>query len=174
MIADSGAGNLSFRKAIIIGANGGIGSSVAIALARQGIESALVGRNEKAINVLAKTCTDAGAKSIPLVCDIAHINTIESTVNTAIDLLGGLNYLINCAGISADEKLHETDLTSSEAILDTNLRAHMYFRSLHTPGNKQAYRWCCNQDWRSQSPLYGSKHLFGREPRWRGACRGDI
>ncbi len=133
MIADSGAGNLSFRKAIIIGANGGIGSSVAIALARQGIESAVVGRNEKAINVLAKTCIDAGAKSIPLVCDITRINTIESTVNTAIDLLGGLNYLINCAGISADEKLHETDLTSSEAILDTNLRAHMYFARYTLP-----------------------------------------
>ena len=47
-------------------------------------------------------------------------------VASAIDQLGGLNYLINCAGISASGKLHEGDLADSEAILNTNLRAHMY------------------------------------------------
>ena len=133
MTETNSSGKLSSRKAIIVGANGGIGSSVAVALAREGIESALVGRNEKTINAIAKTCNDAGAKSIPLVCDIAQTNTIEATVNTAIEQLGGLNYLINCAGISAREKLHETDLASSEAIIDTNLKAHLYFARYTLP-----------------------------------------
>ncbi|MCP4981310.1 MAG: SDR family NAD(P)-dependent oxidoreductase [Gammaproteobacteria bacterium] len=121
---------LSSGKALVIG---GIGSAVALALARQGVESALVGRNEESINTIAKNCVDAGARSIPVVCDIRQISTIESTVIEAIDQLGGLNYLINCAGISCKEKLHETDLASSEAILDTNLRSHLHFARYALP-----------------------------------------
>jgi NADP-dependent 3-hydroxy acid dehydrogenase YdfG len=82
---------------------------------------------------MAQTCIEAGAESFPLHCDIAQIDTIEPTVSTAIERLGGLHYLINCAGISAMGKLHETDLASSDAILDTNLRAHMYFARYSLP-----------------------------------------
>jgi NADP-dependent 3-hydroxy acid dehydrogenase YdfG len=127
MAANNTNAKLSSRKALIIGANGGIGSAVAIALAQQGVELALVGRNKAALDTIAKTCNEAGARSFPLTCDITQADRIESTVNTAIEQLGGLNFLINCAGISASDKLHETDLASSLAILDTNLRAHLYF-----------------------------------------------
>lgn len=84
MSANNYASNSISPKALIIGANGGIGSSVALALSKQGIETALVGRNEKAINNIAKVCGDTGSKSIPLVCDIAKISPIKSIVNKAI------------------------------------------------------------------------------------------
>ncbi|TNF87363.1 MAG: SDR family NAD(P)-dependent oxidoreductase, partial [Gammaproteobacteria bacterium] len=69
----------------------------------------------------------------PITCDIAKTETIESAVNQAIDRLEGLNYLINCAGISASAKLHETDLVDSEAIIDTNLRAFLYLARYALP-----------------------------------------
>jgi NADP-dependent 3-hydroxy acid dehydrogenase YdfG len=115
------------RKALIVGANGGIGSAVAVTLAQDGIDSALVGRNEAAIRQVGQTCRANGAKAFPLVCDISQTDRIEATVDAAITQLGGLNYLINCAGIWARDKLHEGDLASSEKILDTNLRAQLYF-----------------------------------------------
>jgi NADP-dependent 3-hydroxy acid dehydrogenase YdfG len=110
-----------------------MGEAIALALAQQGIDLALVGRNEEAIIALAKTCTQAGVKTLPLVCDIADTSTIESTVAAAIEGLGGLNYLINCAGISKEGKLHETDLADCDAILDTNLRSHLYLARYSTP-----------------------------------------
>jgi 3-oxoacyl-[acyl-carrier protein] reductase len=125
--------DLSSRKAIVIGANGGIGSCVARALASRGVTAALVGRNKNTLTTVAQTCIEVGADSFPLHCDIAQIDSIESTVKTAIERLGGLHYLINCAGVSAIEKLHETDLASSDAILNTNLRAHMYFARYSLP-----------------------------------------
>ena len=124
---------LSSRKAIVVGASGGIGGSVARALASHGVATALVGRNEAELNTVAQSCVESGADSFPLYCDISQIRTIETTVNKAIGRLGGLNYLINCAGISAKEKLHETDLASSEAIIITNLRAQMYFARFALP-----------------------------------------
>ena len=120
-------------KAIVVGANGGMGKAVALALAQQGIELALIGRNEEAITALAQACTDAGTRAFPVVCDIAKTATIESTVADAIAGLGGLNYLINCAGISKEGKLHETDLADCDAILDTNLRSHLYLARYATP-----------------------------------------
>ena len=110
-----------------------MGKAVALALAQQGIELALIGRNEEAITALAQACTDAGTRAFPVVCDIAKTATIESTVADAIAGLGGLNYLINCAGISKEGKLHETDLADCDAILDTNLRSHLYLARYATP-----------------------------------------
>ncbi len=113
-------------KALVVGASGGMGSAIAVALAGAGVDCALMGRNPEAINAVAERCRQAGAAAHTVNCDIEQIDTIEAAVKTAIEQLGGLNYLVNCAGISAQEKLHETDLVSSEAILATNLRAFLY------------------------------------------------
>lgn len=120
-------------KAIVVGANGGMGSAIALALAQNGIECALVGRNEQAVTAVADACSESGAKAFPLVCDIAKIETIEPTVAEAISRLGGLNYLINCAGISITGKLHEGDLKDSDAIIDTNLRSQLYLARYALP-----------------------------------------
>lgn len=113
-------------KALVVGANGGMGRAVALALAQQGVDVALMGRNEAAIDAIVAECGNAGINAIPVVCDIAQTATIEAGVNAAIEQLGGLNYLVNCAGISPGGKLHEGDLASAEALLDTNLRAHLH------------------------------------------------
>ena len=101
---------LTNAKALVVGANGGIGRAIAIALAGAAVDTALIGRNEAAINAVAASCREAGAAAHPVVCDIARTDTIEAAVYEAIDKLGGLNFLVNCAGISARAKLHETDL----------------------------------------------------------------
>jgi NADP-dependent 3-hydroxy acid dehydrogenase YdfG len=129
---------LGGKKALVVGANGGMGRAIAMDLARQGVDTALMGRSEEAINAVSKTCQQAGAAAHPVICDIAKTETIEVAVNEAIGRLGGLNYLVNCAGVSVHEKLHETDLVGSEAILDVNLRAFLYLARYALPEiNKQ-------------------------------------
>ena len=117
---------MSDFKALIVGASGGIGTTVAIALARTGIASALIGRNVEKLTENARACIDAGEYAFPVVCDISKIATIESAVTEAISKLGGLNFLINCAGTSMQNKLHEASLDDCDAMLDTNLRAHYH------------------------------------------------
>ena len=113
-------------RALVIGANGGMGRAVALALARAGVDLALLGRNTDAIDAITAECRDAGAVAHAVICDIAQIETIAAAVEAAIDRLGGLNYLINCAGISPEGRLHEGDLASAETLLATNLRAHLH------------------------------------------------
>ena len=115
------------HRALIVGASGGIGTAVAISLARNGISSTLVGRNPEKLKDTEKACTEVGGYAFPIICDIAQTPTIEAAVAEAIAKLGGLNYLINCAGASIRGKLHEADLEDCNAIIDTNLKAHYYF-----------------------------------------------
>jgi 3-oxoacyl-[acyl-carrier protein] reductase len=124
---------MSERKALIVGGSGGIGSAVAIALAHNGITSALIGRNSDKLTENAKACIEAGEHAYPVVCNISQTATIKGAVAEAIDNLGGLNYLINCAGTSIPGKLHEVDLDDCDTILDTNLRAHYYFARYTLP-----------------------------------------
>ena len=113
-------------KALIVGASGGMGRAVALSLAREGLALALLGRDRQALDDIAGQCREVGATVIVVVCDIAQIETIEAAVNEAIGGLGGLNYLVNCAGISPDEPLHDGKLEAAEAILKTNLHAHLH------------------------------------------------
>ena len=127
------ADGIRCTRALVVGASGGMGSAVAEALAGRGISVALVGRNQSSLSAVAQRCAAAGAAAYPMVCDIARVETIEAMVTSAIEQLGGLNYLVNCAGISPHGKLHEGDLADSEAILNTNLRAHLYLARYALP-----------------------------------------
>jgi NADP-dependent 3-hydroxy acid dehydrogenase YdfG len=118
--------DISQGKALVVGATGGMGRAVALALAAEGAKLALLGRDEAALAAIVEQCAERGAKAISVVCDITRVDTIEAAVGEAIEKLDGLNYLVNCAGISPKESLHDSDLASAEAILDTNLRAHLH------------------------------------------------
>jgi len=89
---------LAGKKALVVGASRGIGSDIAVALAQEGITTALIGRNAQALAETANACAKAGAQAVSIVCDISHTATLEGAATDAIRNLGGLNYLINCAG----------------------------------------------------------------------------
>lgn len=114
--------NLTGRKALVVGAYGGMGSAVAVALAREGVACALMGRSRERLMETAKTCAEAGTAAFPVVCDIAQTETIESAVRQAVDALGGLNFLINCAGFYQKTTADQGALETWDRILDVNLK----------------------------------------------------
>lgn len=118
---------LAGKKALIIGAGGGMGKSISAALAREGVTSVLLGRSEGSLAEAADACARQGTPGLPLIFDIAQIDQIEKVVSEATGILGGLNFLINCAGIYEGGAAHEVDLDRWDKKLDINLRAHYYF-----------------------------------------------
>jgi len=118
--------NIADKKAIIVGATGGMGRAISTALANEGVTSVLLGRNDNLLSELSEECAKLGTPGIPLASDISNLSSIESVVSKAIDLLGGLNYLINCAGIYEGGKAQEVDLKKWDRKLDINLRSHYY------------------------------------------------
>jgi len=100
---------LRSRKAIISGANRGIGRSIALAYAAEGVHLALLGRNREACNALAQEIS----KSHPDIrCVAAHVDleqpeTIRPAVEESVRALRGLDILVNCAGGAYRGKLAE-------------------------------------------------------------------
>jgi NADP-dependent 3-hydroxy acid dehydrogenase YdfG len=113
---------LEGRKALIVGAYGGMGRAVALALAREGVACALMGRDREKSMETAKECAEAGTAGLPVVCDIARTETIERAVRQAIDGLGGLNFLVNCAGSYQTTTADKGALETWDRVLDVNLK----------------------------------------------------
>ena len=100
---------LKGRKAIISGANRGIGLTIAEHFAAEGIDLALLGRNEKeladaAAQVRAK---HASVRVFTAVMDLEQPQTINPAVESAVRQLGGVDILVNCAGGAYRGRLEE-------------------------------------------------------------------
>ncbi len=100
---------LKNRKALISGANRGIGRSIALAYAEEGIHLALLGRNDAACNELAEEISKAHPH---ITCVAVHVDleepqTIKPAVEQSVRKLGGLDILVNCAGGAYRGKLAE-------------------------------------------------------------------
>jgi len=101
--------SLNNRKAIISGANRGIGRSIAIAYAAEGVHLALLGRNREACTALAEELSKAHPKitCTAVYVDLEQPQTIRPAVEESVAALGGLDILVNCAGGAYRGKLAE-------------------------------------------------------------------
>ena len=115
------------KKALIIGASGGMGSAVASMLAKNGVHCALVGRDKQKLEDIFSVCSSSGNPCFIFTCNISECSEIKKCCEQAIDSLGNLNYLIHCAGNYNKASADECDLEVWDDILDANLRSTYHF-----------------------------------------------
>ena len=85
---------LQGKTAIVAGGSRGIGKAIAKALAREGVDMALVSRNVRDLEATAAQITgESGRKVVPLACDVAKRDDVDRMVQQAVEALGGLNIL---------------------------------------------------------------------------------
>ena len=85
--------------ALVTGASRGIGKAIALQLASDGYDLALVGRD---LDALTQVCKEAGAqvRTLPIVADLGDVSACKLIVDRTIEGFGGLDLLVNCAGLS--------------------------------------------------------------------------
>jgi NAD(P)-dependent dehydrogenase (short-subunit alcohol dehydrogenase family) len=117
--------SLSDQRALVTGGSRGIGAAIAEALVDAGAAVALLGRDAGALNVVRDRLAARGTV-VTQVGDVADTAQAQSAIARASEQLGGLDILINNAGI---EQLCDS-LTVTEAIwdriLDTNLKGAFF------------------------------------------------
>ena len=84
------------KTVLITGASRGIGAESARAFAAKGANVALLARGKDAIEALS---AEIGATAIALPCDVASYTDVAAAVQTSVDTFGGLDVLINNAGV---------------------------------------------------------------------------
>ncbi len=105
------------RDAVVTGAGSGIGAAIAVALAAKGARVALVDLNEEAAKARAAAIPDA----IGYGCDVRDAASVEATVAAVRDDFGGIDILVNSAGIVALAPAEEIDDRAWEQTIAVNL-----------------------------------------------------
>jgi short-subunit dehydrogenase len=118
--------------ALVTGASSGIGASTARALAAAGARVALVARRRDHLDALA-TELPAGT-AVPFVCDVRDPRAIVTTVAAVQDRIGGVDVLVNNAGIGRYLAFLESGPEDVAAIFETNLHAALHFTRAVLPG----------------------------------------
>ena len=118
--------------ALVTGASSGIGASTARALAAAGARVALVARRRDRLDALA-TELPAGT-AVPFVCDVRDPRAIVTTVAAVQDRIGGVDVLVNNAGIGRYLAFLESGPEDVAAIFETNLQAALHFTRAVLPG----------------------------------------
>jgi len=117
------SGRLAGQRAIVTGAASGIGRAIAIALGGAGAEVALVDRaEEQKLAAVAAAIAQAGGRSFVRRADITDEPTVLALFADALSRLGGLDILVNCAGVLFEKPLLETTVDDYERLMAVNLR----------------------------------------------------
>jgi short-subunit dehydrogenase len=109
-------------RVLITGASRGIGRCLAEKLAPLGVKLSLVARGETALGELADKLSSSGALAFAIPADVADQNQRESLVRTAVEKMGGLDVLVNNAGVASWGHFD----TSSEAVLRTIMEVNFF------------------------------------------------
>jgi NAD(P)-dependent dehydrogenase (short-subunit alcohol dehydrogenase family) len=109
-------GRLDGRRILITGAASGMGMAIARLFADEGARLALLDRNEAGVTALAGELGVSG-----FACDVASRAEVNAVVAQAGDALGGIDGVINAAGILITKLFDELDPESWDRMLAVNL-----------------------------------------------------
>ena len=126
------------RAAIVTGASSGLGRATSARLARDGFAILAVGRDEKALAEVCDSISGAGGRAAPLVANVTDADAPAVIVSRAVKEFGGIDALINAAGVIASGSVADTTDAGWDAMMDVNVRAP--FRLIREAANALALR----------------------------------
>lgn len=112
---------LQDKVAIITGGGRGIGKAIALGFAAEGCNIVLCARSEGELAQVAVEIQNLGREGLAIVCDVSDEEQVRSLITQTIETLGGIDVLVNNAGIGAMRPVWGTPKRSFESILAVNL-----------------------------------------------------
>jgi 3-oxoacyl-[acyl-carrier protein] reductase len=127
--------DLTGKCALVTGASGGIGGSIARALYAQGAKVALSGTRVDPLNVLA---SELGERAFVTPCNLSDTDAVKALAGQASEAMGGLDILVNNAGITRDNLFMRMSDDDWQSVIDVNLTSTMHLmKSVMRPMMKQ-------------------------------------
>jgi NAD(P)-dependent dehydrogenase (short-subunit alcohol dehydrogenase family) len=123
-------GALDGRRAIVTGAGSGIGRGIAGRLATEGAAVVIADLDEPAAVATAAAIVDAGGQALAVRCDVTVDLDCVAAVSRAVDAFGGLDLLVNNAGIIRRRTVVETSEAEWDLVIAVNLKS-VFLMSRH-------------------------------------------
>lgn len=117
---------LSGKVALITGAAQGIGRGIALRLAKEGADIALVDLNPEKLRHVAEEVQVLGRKASTFVADVGDREQVFQAVEHAHSTLGGLDIMVNNAGISQVKPLLDVTAEEIERIYRINVQGTLW------------------------------------------------
>jgi NAD(P)-dependent dehydrogenase (short-subunit alcohol dehydrogenase family) len=128
------AADLSGKTALITGASKGLGKSMALALAGAGARIALVARDKQKLEAVQQEIADAGGEASVFLADVSQEDSVLALERNVTNQLGGVQILINNAGINIRKNLVDFTLEEWRSVMDTNVTSVFLMCRAFAPG----------------------------------------
>ncbi len=114
------------KVALVTGASSGIGQAAALRFGAAGVKVAMVARRAEKLEEVADAIRAQGGEAKSIAADVTQEAEIDRIVEEAVRAFGGLDVLVNAAGIIANGTIENTKLADWDYMFDINVRAPFY------------------------------------------------
>ena len=123
---------LSNKKALVTGAGMGIGQGIAIELARQGAQVAVHYAHTEPEETVSEI-ERLGGKAVTVQGDLSKVSECERVIDEAAEALGGLDTLVNNAGVTKALPFLDTDEETYDSLFDLNMKGYFFLARRAVP-----------------------------------------
>ena len=131
---------LKGKRAIVTGGNRGIGRCCALALAREGARVCIAARNRELLDKTVGEIHDIAGEGHAVAADLSALESCQKVVNEAVDKLGGVDILVNCAGAAKGGDILELPAGLIDDALGLKSYSYLRMSQLVVPHLRQN-RW---------------------------------
>lgn len=121
------------KTVIVTGASSGIGRACAIHFAEKNFAVVLAARDGQKLQEVAGEIAKKGGRALAVVTDVADENSCRIMIEKTISEFGGVDVLINNAGISMRARFAETELDVLRKVMDINFWGTVYCSKFALP-----------------------------------------
>ncbi len=115
-------GKLDGKTALVTGGGRGIGRAIALALAAEGANVAVVSRTQGEIEGVAREIEEIGSRGMAITADISEIDEVEKMVEKMREIFGRIDILVNNAGIAIFKPFPDLTVEDWDKTMAINVR----------------------------------------------------
>lgn len=128
-----GLRSFSGIRAVVTGASSGIGKELALRLAAEGADVALVARRRAELEQVAQAITSRGRRALVVPADVSNRAEVFAAAENVLAHFGGVELLVNNAGYGGHRPFLEWDLDDIERLMRVNYLGSVYWTKALLP-----------------------------------------
>ncbi len=156
--------SLEGKRALIPGGTGGLGSAIAAAFLQSGADVAVCGGHPEKACELEEYARECGRRFLSIRCNITNPGEVNAMLDQIAETFGGLDILVNCAGINRLIHAEDYDDATFSQVMDLNING------IHTVTRETGKRFMIPAGYGRIVNLSSVKSLIGTTENYIAYC----